>query len=268
MKNTSFILFFLPLLYFSQSIRFTYNYEFVSDTLTRDVVSNETVVLDYFKKEQRSFFTGLKHIISDSTMIEDSKKGIHSFPDGSTKIRYVVEKINNGNLMYFYTTNHMPDPVLKVNDERRMKWEITNEQEKILGYLAQKATTFFAGRQWTAWFTTEISIPDGPYKFHGLPGLILKIVDETQTHSFDIISVKNQKSSYYILNENAYPKVKQIVQKDYENMPDPAELFKQKVLADGIFHSNDEKQTFIRDIDAQIEKSKIHDNNPIELYKK
>lgn len=63
---------------------------------------------------------------------------------------------------------------------------------------------FFAGREWTAWFTSEISIPDGPYKFYGLPGLILKISDKTNTHSFEMISVQKQKSNYFILNENDY----------------------------------------------------------------
>ena len=190
----------LPFICFSQDFRFTYNYQFVSDTLKKEVVTNEIVVLDFYGKEQRSIFTGLKHIISDSTMIEDSKKGIMSFPDGSMKIRYVVEKINNGNLMYLYTPDHMGDPVLKVKDDRKMNWQISNEQQSILGYLAQKATMFFAGREWTAWFTSEISIPDGPYKFYGLPGLILKISDKTNTHSFEMISVQKQKSNYFIVN--------------------------------------------------------------------
>jgi GLPGLI family protein len=43
--------------------------------------------------------------------------------------------------------------------------EITKEQKEILGYIAKKATTEFAGRTCS---TTEISIADGPYKFHGL----------------------------------------------------------------------------------------------------
>lgn len=266
MKIFTFFLFYLPLSCFSQNMRFTYNYGVVSDTLKKNVVSNEIVVLDFYNKDQRSVFTGLKHIISDSTMTEDSKKGIMSFPDASTKIRYVVEKINNRNLMYFYTPNHMQDAVLKVNDERKINWEITDEHENILGYQTQKATTFFAGRQWIAWFTTEISTPDGPYKFYGLPGLILKISDRTNTHSFEIISVKKQKSNYLILNDETYKDAKKITLKEYEKIPNnPFEQFKIKLLRDGVFHSNEERQKFLKDIDAQIKESKIHDNNPIEI---
>lgn len=270
MKNVVFFLFFLPLLSFSQDMRFMYNYQFVSDTLKKDAISNEITVLDFYNKEQRSVFTGIKHFISDSIMAEDSKKGIMSFPDASTKIRYVVEKINDGNLMYFYTPDHTARPVLKVIDERKMNWEIINKHENILGYLAQKATTSFAGRQWTAWFTYEISIHDGPYKFHGLPGLILKISDNTNTHTFEIISVqKKQKSDYLILNDTAYKQARSITLNLYEKMPtNQSELLKRDILMGGggfVFHSDEEKQIFMKDIDTQIEKSKIHDNNPIEL---
>ena len=190
-------------------------------------------------------------------MIEDSKKGIMSFPDGSMKIRYVVEKINNGNLMYLYTPDYMGDPVLKVKDDHKLNWEISNQQESILGYLAQKATTFFAGREWTAWFTDEISIPNGPYKFYGLPGLILKISDKTNTHSFEMISVQKQKSNYFILNENDYKKAKQITLKEYEKVPDHLELFKrQALMGDVIFRNKEQQQKFMRDIDVQIKEKK------------
>lgn len=55
--------------------------------------------------------------------------------------------------------------------------------------MTQKATCNFAGRTWTAWFTTEIPIQDGPYKFHGLPGLIVKIEDQTKSHSYELKGV-------------------------------------------------------------------------------
>ena len=50
------------------------------------------------------------------------------------------------------------------------------------------------GRNWIAWYTTDIPIQDGPYKFNGLPGLILKINDETGSHSFQFIGIKKIKS--------------------------------------------------------------------------
>lgn len=64
------------------------------------------------------------------------------------------------------------------------------EIEELYGYKIQKATTEYLGRNWIAWFTNEIQIQDGPYKFSGLPGLILKISDEKNDHVFNFIGSK------------------------------------------------------------------------------
>ncbi|EJL75026.1 GLPGLI family protein [Chryseobacterium populi] len=267
MKNILLFYFLLPSIYFAQDIRFSYHYKFVTDTLNKNDISDEIVILDFNEKEKQSVFTGLKHIISDSTMRAKSDKGIMSFPDTSMKIKYVVEKDRNS-IVYYYTPNHMPNPVLKVKDERKINWKISNEKETILGYIAQKATTIFAGREWTAWFTTEIPISDGPYKFNGLPGLILKIHDKTNTHLFEIISVKKKKSNYVVLNDSTYKEAKQITLNEYEKISkeSPLERYRNKAFTgEIIFKSNEEKQKFLKDLNAQIKESSIHDNNPIEF---
>lgn len=51
--------------------------------------------------------------------------------------------------------------------------------------------TKMGGRDWVAWFTNDIPIQDGPYKFCGLPGLIIKIEDDTKTHKFILVANKN-----------------------------------------------------------------------------
>lgn len=58
-------------------------------------------------------------------------------------------------------------------------WEIQSDTMSILGYACQKATCRWRGRDYTAWFTEEIPISDGPYKFFGLPGLIVSVEDST-----------------------------------------------------------------------------------------
>jgi len=59
-----------------------------------------------------------------------------------------------------------------------IEWIYKDETKKIGSFLAYKATTNFRGRNYNAWFTPEIPLPIGPWKFHGLPGIILEIQDE------------------------------------------------------------------------------------------
>lgn len=62
-----------------------------------------------------------------------------------------------------------------------LEWNFSDEEtDSIMGYDCRKATVEFAGRNYTAWFTPEIPLPFGPYKFGGLPGLILKTEDAEQ----------------------------------------------------------------------------------------
>jgi GLPGLI family protein len=67
-------------------------------------------------------------------------------------------------------------------------WEILSDTTTILGYHCQKAQCSWRGRDWTAWFTTEIPVSEGPWKFYGLPGLITKLHDTQNHYSFVLIS--------------------------------------------------------------------------------
>jgi GLPGLI family protein len=66
-------------------------------------------------------------------------------------------------------------------------WEIVSDTATILGYCCQKAQCHWRGRDWEAWFTTEIPLSEGPWKFYGLPGLITKLHDTGKHYSFELI---------------------------------------------------------------------------------
>lgn len=53
-----------------------------------------------------------------------------------------------------------------------IQWELGDETQVICGYLCNKATGQFRGRNWTAWYSEKIPINNGPWKFGNLPGLI------------------------------------------------------------------------------------------------
>jgi GLPGLI family protein len=72
-------------------------------------------------------------------------------------------------------------------------WTLTKDTLTVCGYLCKKATTTFRGRNYEAWYSTEIPISDGPWKFNGLPGLILKAKDDQSFFSFVCVAVETPK---------------------------------------------------------------------------
>lgn len=69
-----------------------------------------------------------------------------------------------------------------------LEWNFSDEEtDSIMGYDCRKATVEFAGRNYTAWFTPEIPLPFGPYKFGGLPGLIIKLEDDERQFVWEAV---------------------------------------------------------------------------------
>jgi len=84
----------------------------------------------------------------------------------------------------------MPDEFIYQEDLYMLSWKIHNEKSTFKGYNIQKASCSFGGRDWIAWFTTEIPFSDGPHKFYGLPGLILKLYDTRKHYQFKMKSIE------------------------------------------------------------------------------
>jgi GLPGLI family protein len=84
------------------------------------------------------------------------------------------------------------------------KWEIYEDTLVVKGYLCQKAKCRFRGRNYTAWFAVDIPINNGPWKFGGLPGLILKIYDNDKLYTFECIGIEIRKQKYSIIKYEHY----------------------------------------------------------------
>ncbi len=82
--------------------------------------------------------------------------------------------------------------LFEYQEKRKPEWKMLPEKQKIGEWQCQKATASYLGREWTAWFTTDIPVQDGPYVFHGLPGLIVKISDINNDYTFELEGVKNK----------------------------------------------------------------------------
>jgi len=193
------ILLFLSFTIYAQNQRFIYEYKFVKDSTEKSKSETELMVLDATKIGSK--FYSLKKSIADSIHLDRLQKEVKDFsgidwglvPD-------VVEKTYPDFKIEFFNMLEMDK--YKVTDKRRLDWKILPIKEKIGELNTQKASVSFAGRTWTAWFATDIPIQDGPYKFHGLPGLIIKLEDKTQSHSFVLKEIKKLPADYQWESEN------------------------------------------------------------------
>lgn len=69
-------------------------------------------------------------------------------------------------------------------------WTLQDSTKTLLGYPCQLATCSFRGRDYQAWFTSDIPIANGPWKFKGLPGLILEVYDTQCHYQFQIEGIE------------------------------------------------------------------------------
>lgn len=71
-----------------------------------------------------------------------------------------------------------------------MEWTLTQDTDTVGGYHCQKATCHYHGRDFEAWFTAEVPMKFGPWKFGGLPGLIVKVYDTDHYYTFECTNVE------------------------------------------------------------------------------
>ena len=70
-------------------------------------------------------------------------------------------------------------PFIIKDDYPEFDWNISlDDTREIGGYECIKASTSFRGRSYEVWFTMSIPVDAGPWKFNGLPGLILEAKDQ------------------------------------------------------------------------------------------
>lgn len=250
----------------AQTKQFVYEYVSVPDSTQRDALHTELMVLNIGK--DKSEFFSLEQFRTDSTMLSDSKKGIMSMPPNKKMSSDRVNKsINSDKIKYITRLGYTK---YFVDENINHKWTLHPEYISILSYKAQKATTNFGGRSWTAWFAKDIPFQDGPYKFKGLPGLIVKIEDERKNHQFELVGIKNSNYDFLYPDLNNYRIIeiyslkfrKQF--KNYRENP-AAELvdkFPDQRDAEGNFRSGIE---IFREFEKQRKNEVKKDNNFIEI---
>ncbi len=135
---------------------------------------------------------------------------------------YVLKSFTDGSLRMYEDFNDEYAFYDEAFDE--MVWEIGDSVKSVLGYDCTLATTDYHGRHWEAWFATDIPLQDGPWKFHGLPGLILSVHDSSGKHGFEATGIEKACSPMPIMHRpDYYSREKRInflkAKRSYEDNP-------------------------------------------------
>lgn len=121
-----------------------------------------------------------------------------------TDFTYQIYKLYPQKVIKYY--DKLGQKLYQVNQNyNSTTWQLTATTKPFAGYTCRKATTLFAGRKWEAWFTTEVPVSDGPYKFMGLPGLIIEIYDIDKDYNFSLLQLKKTTSLNTIKLPNNTP---------------------------------------------------------------
>jgi len=237
------------------------------DSLNKDYTVLEDANLDV--TPEGSVFYSSKTIARDSLFSRMRQtRGFNrtQMQDLRSKIDYVVTK-NYADQSISYEGLIGMDSY-SYTETQPFEWKIQSDTMTIGDYRTQKAETNFGGRTWTVWFAPEVPFFDGPYKFSGLPGLIVKAEDDKGDYSFDLAETKKI-AQPYVLNTSGFGRQTIKIDKkkfgkvlaDYRK--DPIAFIQASFANRGFRMQNNRGRNTQRE--AQLKKELEENNNPIEL---
>ena len=250
----------------AQTHRFIYDVVYKKDS-TSNITTKENYILDIGTKETKyytyDFFVADSLITNNIPFPKEMKLNTSDI---------IVHKNNNNEFSQY---DLLENTVLQLQTNDTQKWNLSQEKKNVKNLSLQKAITTWGGRNWTAWFAEEIPFQEGPYKFHGLPGLIVEIYDDKTNYHFELVrseKIKEEENQFIEMSEKmgipiTWEKYKTAKLKYYESpvnfIKNSAENSEQFYLNDGtIVNSKNSKE-----INEQLRNSIRKYNNPIELDK-
>ena len=201
MKKTLFTILFLAFITsaISQSndyIRASYKFAYKPSKKYKDIIKEEEMIL--LINEGFSQFISLGKYLRDSIFsLEDSKRSMFfKLKNLARSSWFEVVKKDRELGKTIVIDNILGDNFTYEEAFMELQWSLLTEKKIIKSFNCQKATTHFAGRDYIAWFTNEIPISEGPYKFNGLPGLIVEIYDSEDDYHYALTSFKRLKTPF------------------------------------------------------------------------
>ncbi len=164
MKNQFFL--FCSILFFNFSI--SQNIEIIYDqTITFDALITEATYKLVLSNGKSYYYEINKTVRQNPNSDTDFMENKHKV------IPFVIKDYKVKSIIY---NQPIINKITYIRDSLPLqKWEIMNEVKLINNFKCQKAITNFRGRDYIAWFTPDIQVIGGPWKFDGLPGFILEV---------------------------------------------------------------------------------------------
>lgn len=251
----------------TQSISAQYNYDvsykgvFKPNKNDKSYVEEDVFLLSI--RGNNSIYYSPKYQYMMSNQADAAKKNIDISRISSN---YIITKEADK------VTHHqaMLSSFMNYEDTELPKWKILKERKEIDSMKCQKAITHFRGRDYTAWFSEEIFIPEGPYKFKGLPGLIVELSSEDGDYHYSLVELKKNDQKIETIESIRLKDRKQYLKelnKIKENpsyqmqQEDQARQMKQKDYVNGKEVANLEKYKLFNEFVWEFMKKH---NNPIE----
>ncbi len=171
-----YIFFFLFFLNLNAQFRFIYEYKYSTDSIDLSVKKQDLYHLDFWHGE--SIFYQVAKLEKDKV---NTNENLFSEFD------YIIQKNNTTGIKQYSNISNFE---YEITENPQLNWKIKAQKSKYMDYDVQQAIIEYKGRSWKALFAPSISVFDGPYKFYGLPGLIVKISDRSNTHQFTLKAIQ------------------------------------------------------------------------------
>lgn len=165
-------------------LRVSYEMKFMPDTLDRTNFDKRHLILDIGKNGLSSYMERNKWIRDSigNARVVDGKISDRDLNDarrmaGRVYDNYQILKSYPDSEHLFFLGFAGLDK-FEYKEIPNFNWQLKSTEKKTIGgYTCSLAIGSYAGRTYKVWYTTEIPVSDGPWKFSGLPGLILEVED-------------------------------------------------------------------------------------------
>lgn len=171
-------------------IRVRYSFIHIQDTTQKDNPYRENMLL--IAGRNASVYTSYDKInqaINRKKQVEEQVKNNAGGPQ-LIKIEGMGRPVTQTDYYFFaaerklFTKENLFNNYLVEEPAPVINWKIEKDTASFSGVHCQKATTVFKGRNWIAWYATELPFQSGPWKLNGLPGLIITAYDDKKEVQF------------------------------------------------------------------------------------